>query len=132
MLAQAASHATTAAAMARGLTARSALSSSNCRRPLVSVPVPCSPPLSICKAWTWLSCHDICSKSASVHDEAEDISGESSASKLDLRSQLHHAVRRQPEKARGALGVAHHRGEDLLPPHRHAAGPRRDDQRLAA
>src|SRR5690349_10873677 len=50
---------------------------------------------------------------------------------LDARAQLHDPVGRDPEKSRGAGGVARHDREELLPPQGHA-GPNLRDQRLPA
>src|SRR6266542_2656053 len=67
-----------------------------------------------------------------ARESPQHVTSVTARSEFDLRPQLDDPVRRQPEEARRALGIAHHRGEDLLAPHGHAAGTRGDDQRLPA
>src|SRR5688572_10071292 len=70
------------------------------------------------------------------------ISGTAEQLKLNLRSQLHHAIRREAEECGGRAGVPGHQDEESLAPERHPAdrvgdlcGRRRGaagDERLAA
>src|SRR5258705_7597446 len=53
------------------------------------------------------------------------------ALQLDLRAELHHAIRRYAEVGRGALRVAREEGEQRLAPAAHAR-PSRRDQLLSA